>query len=103
MDRQATLLQLAQKLSAATASSDWKALAAIDTLLGSALPKMAAQGKWTPAERAALDALRALHKTALARVNDATAELDKHLYDLKNNREGWMAYALDNEVSGTHA
>jgi len=103
MDRQTTLLQLAQRLSAATASADWKALAAIDTLLGSALPKMAAQGKWTPAERAALEALRELHRAALARVSDATAELDKHLYDMKNNREGYMAYALDNEASGTHA
>jgi hypothetical protein len=105
MDRQATLLQLAQKLSAATAAADWQALAAIDALVSNALPALAAQGRWTPAERAALNALRSQHRAALAKVNSATAELDKHLHELQNNREGFIAYALDNEnvVTGTEA
>ncbi|HEY1152097.1 MAG TPA: hypothetical protein VGF27_26215 [Pseudoduganella sp.] len=105
MDRQATLLQLAQKLSAATAAADWQALAAIDALVSNALPALAAQGRWTPAERAALNALRGQHRAALAKVSSATDELDKHLHELQNNREGFIAYALDNEnvVTGTEA
>ena len=49
MDSHKTLLQLAQQLSAATAASDWAALAAINTLMASTLPTLAAQGAWTPA------------------------------------------------------
>jgi hypothetical protein len=105
MDRQATLLQMAQQLSAAGAAADWQALTALDTLLSNTLPALAAQGRWSPAERAALDALRRQHQAALATVNGAAAELDKHLRDLQNNREGYIAYALDNDnaVSGTEA
>lgn len=103
MDRHKTLLQLAQQLSAATAASDWAALAAINTLMASTLPTLAAQGAWTPAERAALAALRDLHVAAVARVDSATAETGQHLSDMTNNREGWLAYALDsgNAATGT--
>lgn len=101
MDRHQTLLQLGQRLSAATAASDWAALAAINTLMRSSLPALAAQGPWTPAERAALAALRELHQTAVAHVNAATAELGQHLVDLQNNKEGWLAYALDSGDAAT--
>ena len=105
MDRQPTLLQLAQRLNAATANADWKTLAALDTLVANTLPVLAAQGRWTPAERAALDALRSQHRAALATVTEKTAELDRHLQDTRNHREGWLAYALDNDnaVIGTDA
>lgn len=105
MDRQSTLLQLAHKLSAATAAADWPALAAIDALVSNALPALAAQGRWTPAERAALDALRRQHRAALAKVSSATDETGKHLHEMQNNREGYIAYAVDNDnvVTGTEA
>lgn len=101
MDRQPALLQLAQQLSAATAAADWAALAALNTLIASTLPTLAAQGAWTPAERAALAALRDLHLAAVAKVNGATAELGQHLQDMSNHREGWLAYALDSGDAAT--
>jgi hypothetical protein len=101
MDRQRTLLQLAQKISAATASSDWTALAAINTLMASALPQLAAQGAWNPAERAALVALRQRHEEAVRRCDQATTELGQRLNELQINKEGWIAYALDSEVAET--
>ncbi|NRR31988.1 hypothetical protein HSX11_17580 [Oxalobacteraceae bacterium] len=101
MDRQHILLQLAQKMSAATAAADWKALAALNTLMGSSLPAMAAQGRWTPAERAALSALRQLHVQAVALCDHETAELGKRLGDMQANKEGWIAYALDSENAET--
>ncbi|WP_342116049.1 hypothetical protein [Pseudoduganella sp. OTU4001] len=103
MDRHRTLLQLAQQLSAATAASDWTALAAINTLMASSLPQLAAQGTWTPAERAALAALQELHLAAVAKVDGAAAEMGQHIVDLTHNREGWLAYALDSgdAVTGT--
>ena len=101
MDRHKTLLQLAQQLSAATTASDWAALAAVNTLMASTLPRLAAQGAWTPAARAALAARRELHLAAVAKVNGATAELGQHLQDMTNNREGWLAYALDSGDAAT--
>jgi len=97
MDRQRTLLQLAQKMSAAIASEDWRALAAINTLMSSSLPLMAAQGKWNVGERAALSALRQLHQEAALRCNRATTELGQRLKDMQTNKEGWLAYALNSE------
>jgi len=101
MDRHQTLLQLAQQINAATAAKDWQALAAINTLMATTLPQLAAQGKWAPAERAALAALRDLHLAAVAKVDGATVELGQHLQDMTNNREGWLAYALDSGDAAT--
>ena len=101
MDRHGTLLQLAQQLSAASAARDWTALAAINTLMAATLPQLAAQGAWTPAERAALAALRELHLAAVAQVDGATAEMSQHLNDMTNKREGWLAYALDSGDAAT--
>jgi hypothetical protein len=101
MDRQSTLLQLGQKMSAATAASDWKALAAINTLMTSMLPTMAAQGPWTPAERAALAALRELHNQAILRARNASNLLGKQLAEMQANKEGWLAYALTSETAAT--
>ncbi|GGB87071.1 hypothetical protein [Pseudoduganella buxea] len=103
MDRQQQLLRLGQRLAAATAASDWDELAALNTLMASSLPALAAQGKWTPAERAALAALRQLHGDAVQRAQSASTELGKHLQHMTTHKEGWLAYALDNEFAGTEA
>ncbi|WP_295998045.1 hypothetical protein [Rugamonas sp.] len=96
MDRQRTLLVLGQKMSAAIAADDWKMLTAINTLMASTLPAMAEQGRWTPAERAALTALRQLHEQATARCEQSADVLDTHLHAMRANKEGWLAYAFDN-------
>ncbi|KQV61707.1 MULTISPECIES: hypothetical protein [unclassified Duganella] len=101
MDRQQALLQLAQQLSAATAASDWTALAAMNTLMAATLPALAAQGAWTAPERAALAALHDLHVAAVAKVDGAAIETGQHLSDMTNNREGWLAYALDSDSAAT--
>jgi hypothetical protein len=97
MDRQRTLLQMAQKMSAAIASEDWKTLAAINTLMATALPQMAAQGPWSSSEKAALSALHQMHKEAVKRCDSATAALGRRLHDIQANREGYVAYALESE------
>ena len=97
MDRQQSLLQLAQKMSAATAASDWPALSAINTLMAAALPTMAAQGPWSPAERAALSALRQLHLQAQHCAHLASGELAARMGEMQSSKEGWMAYAMTSE------
>lgn len=106
MDRHRTLLQMTQKMSAAIASQDWKMLAAINTLMATTLPQMAAQGKWSSAEWAALAALRQMHNEAVKRCNLASDDLGRRLNDMRANQEGWVAYALESEqaaATGTQA
>ncbi|MBB3120827.1 hypothetical protein [Pseudoduganella violacea] len=103
MDRQHTLLQLAQKLSAASTAADWDALAAADALLAASLPALAQQGPWTAPELAALTVLRQQHGAALARCTAAGAELAARMSTMNTNKEGWYAYSLDNEVIGHEA
>ena len=97
MDRQATLLQMAKKMNAAIAAEDWKLLGAIDTLVAATLPHMAAQGKWSAAERAALSALHQMHQEAVRRCDLATEDLGRRLNEMQANKEGWLAYSLDSE------
>ncbi len=101
MDRQRTLLQLAHKLRAALAADDWPALAAINTMMATALPAMAGQAPLSPAERTALTALQQLHEQALARCNAAADDMGKRLHDMQTNKEGWLAYALTNDSADT--
>lgn len=100
MARQQQLQRLAQEVAAAAAAADWKALAALNTRMASVLPAMAAQGKWTPAERAALATLRQRHVQAAQAVGAACTDLGKQLQQMNTQKEGWLAYALDNEFSG---
>ena len=99
MDRQRTLLALAPKMNAAIAADDWKMLAAINTLMSTTLPAMAEQGRWTPAERAALGALRQLHEQAMVRCEQSAGALSAHLHSMRANKEGWLAYALDSNFT----
>ncbi len=101
MDRQRTLLQLGQKMSAALDASDWRALSALNTMMASALPQMAAQGNWAAAELAALSTLRQLHEQAVQRCDKTTSDLAQQLNEMQANKEGWLAYALDSETAET--
>jgi hypothetical protein len=85
---------MAQKMSAAIAAEDWNTLAAMNTLMTSTLPRMAEQGPWSAAERAALSALRQIHNEAVKRCNRATEDLGQRLNAMQSNQEGWLAYAL---------
>lgn len=99
VDRERTLLSLTQKMHAATGAEDWPTLAALNTLLASALPQMAAQGPWDAAEMAALAALHQSHRQAVRRCDLATAEAGRKITALQTNKEGLLAYALDSELA----
>ncbi|MBB3221433.1 hypothetical protein [Pseudoduganella umbonata] len=71
--------------------------------MASVLPAMAAQGAWTAAERAALAALRQQHREAVQKVGATSAGLAVHLQQMNTQKEGWLAYALDNDFAGIQA
>lgn len=94
MDRRPALLNMAAALSTACKAGDWAALAAADSTTARTVPALAARGRWTQSERAALLALRAAHAQAYHDCSKAKEHLGLHLNSMQENKEGWIAYAL---------
>ena len=97
MDRQVALLRLARRLAAAAADKDWETLGRVDRELAAALPQLAAHGAWSPAEQRALDELQRAHAAAQADCLRETAEAGRRLGQMRESKEGWMAYAMNEE------
>jgi hypothetical protein len=94
MDRQAALRRLGAELSAAAAARDWTRLDAAVRTLAPQLAALSAAGPWSAAERAALARLRDGHDAAAAACAGAAQALGSRLDEMRNNKEGWIAYAL---------
>jgi hypothetical protein len=92
MTRTDLLHRLARRLAHAATAGDWETLVRVDTEVAGSLACI--DGPWTPAERVALDELRAAHEEALRRCFEEASRLENCLSELNRNREGWMAYAL---------
>ncbi|HMN43149.1 MAG TPA: hypothetical protein PKE27_01120 [Povalibacter sp.] len=97
MDRQQQLSRLAQRLARATADGDWRAVAALDREAAELL-RAASQRPWLLQEHAALDALRRAHAAAREQCEREAARLDGLLAQMRSRRDGWMAYAMSDEL-----
>ena len=97
MDRTRAIEALAAVLDDAGARAEWSKLGAAARELGPRIRALAAAGRWSAAERAALARLRDAHERARARVDAASAQLQACLDEMAGNKEGWMAYALAGE------
>ncbi|HSI56512.1 MAG TPA: hypothetical protein VLA16_03070 [Ideonella sp.] len=93
MARQATLAALAAHLDSAAGAADWTALARADQALATALPRLAALGPWSTAERSALAHLRERHAAARRDCDLALAEMGELLAAMRGRKDGWLAYA----------
>ena len=98
MARTAAIGMLAAALADAGAARDWERLGALAKALAPQLSALAARGPWTAAERAALTRLRAAHDGAAAACAAALEELGQRLAEMRNNKDGWIAYALASET-----
>ncbi|HVR48255.1 MAG TPA: hypothetical protein VMS38_00850 [Pseudorhodoferax sp.] len=94
MSRPQQLTLMAAKLLHAARAQDWQALQAADSELAQTLPALAALGPWDAAERSALERLEKAHAMARALCDEACAAVGQQLVDLREGREGWLAYAL---------
>ncbi|RJF96701.1 hypothetical protein D3870_20035 [Noviherbaspirillum cavernae] len=94
----AHMSKLTHRLHAAADAGDWQATAAADRELAAALPVLAAQGEWTPDERAALEKLRVAHQQAQEHCARELVRVGKHLGDMQEHKEGWIAYALSSNL-----
>jgi len=101
-ERQAQLLRMGDALAAAAAGADWAALDKQVSALAPQLRTLAARGPWSAAERQAIARLRAAHDAAFQAATGASDELASRLEQLRNNKDGWIAYAIHTETeSGT--
>ncbi len=98
MDRSATILRLAARLTDAGARADWALLELAARELGPQLQALAARGAWSAHERSALGTLRAAHDGAAQQGAAAADRLQAQLGDMRDKQEGWMAYALAGEL-----
>jgi hypothetical protein len=86
---------LAAELSAAADGRDWPRLQAAARALPARLSELAGRGAFSAAEQQALALLRAAHDRAASAVARAARETQAVLDEMHNNKEGWMAYALN--------
>lgn len=86
---------LAAELSAAADGRDWERLQAAARALPARLSRLAEGGALSATEQQAMAALRAAHDRAAGAVANAALETQAVLDEMHNNKEGWMAYALN--------
>ncbi len=98
MDRTRAIDGLGQVLLDAGARADWELLGRSVGELAPRLQGLAAGRPWSEAERAALARVRAAHAAAAQAVAAASAQLQQRMDDMLANKEGWMAYALEDEL-----
>lgn len=97
MDSGARLVALARRLREAAARHEWQAIGDIDAEIATALAALAAAGEPSGNERKALEALQKVHTAVRLQCDAECARLASGLAELKANKEGWLAYGMNNE------
>ncbi|WKB54109.1 hypothetical protein [Eleftheria terrae] len=91
------LLGLAGRLSHAAASRDWAALAQADAELQALAPQLARREDWSSAELRAFAVLQHAHQHARERCACEAERIDARLAELRSSKDGWLAYALNED------
>lgn len=99
MPRQQQLALLGAHLLGAARAQDWTALQAADRTLAQELPRLADQGAWSAAELKALRRLDQAHALARQLCEDASQSLEQHIARLQTDRDGWLAYAVQDSAA----
>ena len=104
MPRSVAIGMLAAGFKEAGAARDWERLDVLARALAPQLSALGQRGPWSRGELAALAQLRAAHDGAAAACAEALETLGARLADMRDNKDGWMAYALsdDTELAGHH-
>jgi hypothetical protein len=90
------------QLSRLSADGDWGALAQFDRELAAQL-QLLSKRQLSREERTALDRLRSAHDAARERCEREFARVDTQLSQMRAHKEGWMAYAMSNELEEERA
>lgn len=101
MDKSAAILRVADSLRSAADGAAWEQLAQMTRALAPQLDALAARGPLTGAERAALQRLREAHDHAAEAVDAAARSLKTRMDDMRDNKDGWIAYAMQNTTESS--
>ena len=99
MDREKQLLNLARRLDKAAWERDWATLSEITRELKIRLaPPGDYRNPWSSSERRALAVLYAAHRKALEQCTIEMKRVSVLLEEMRNNKEGWLAYAQSGDL-----
>ena len=98
MPRTAAIGALAAALGEAGAARDWERLGGLARALAPQLAALKARGAWNRGELAALAQLRTTHDNAAAACAETLETLGARLAEMRNNKDGWIAYALAGDI-----
>lgn len=98
MDKRAQMMHMTRDLDLACAAADWQRLSELANALAPQLLAWSAAGALSGAERQALTRLRASHERAAAACATILDQLDVQLTALRDNKDGWLAYALSSDT-----
>jgi len=103
MNKRQTFLELAGRLRSESLAADWSALASTDQQLAALLARLPGEPALNAAEQAAYQVLRAEHDAARAACALAQAQALERVQALCEQRTGWDAYALSNNMQEASA
>lgn len=101
MDRTNQIVSMARRMERSASRAEWFELESTDRELASWLRGLVWQGPFDSAERAALARLQNAHQAARERCRREVSRLSGVLAELRERRDGWLAYAFEGELERT--
>ncbi|WP_331070266.1 hypothetical protein [Steroidobacter sp.] len=99
MDRYAQLMSIARNLLNASQRGDWTLLQSVDRQLAELLVRRTEWGQWSQQEMMALATVQRAHEQARERCVAETEAMRTRLGQIRQQKAGWMAYAMNGEVA----
>jgi hypothetical protein len=96
-------MSIARNLLSASQRGDWTLLESVDRQLAELLTRRTEWGQWSENEMKALATVQRAHEQARERCIAETQAMRTRLGQMREQKAGWMAYAVHGEVAGEQA
>jgi hypothetical protein len=103
MDRYANLMNIARNLLNASQRGDWTLLEGVDRQLAELLTRRTEWGQWSQQEMMALATVQRAHEQARERCATQTEAMRARLGQMREQKAGWLAYAMNGDVAEERA
>lgn len=103
MDRYANLMSIARNLLNASQRGDWTLLEGVDRQLAELLTRRTEWGQWSQQEMMALATVQRAHEQARERCATQTEAMRARLGQMREQKAGWLAYAMNGDVAEERA
>ncbi|HEY0942968.1 MAG TPA: hypothetical protein VGE08_22980 [Steroidobacter sp.] len=92
-------MSIARNLLNASQRGDWTLLQSVDRQLAELLVRRTEWGQWSQQEMMALATVQRAHEQARERCVAETEAMRTRLGQIRQQKAGWMAYAMNGEVA----